>query len=101
MTKEIAMKWITALRSGKYEQYIAGRIAKNSESNCVCCLGVLSKEMKLGKSFTSYIEYPTEILTNHEADQSIFIDMNDTKKLSFNQIADYIESHMDELTRGE
>lgn len=38
MKKNIAMKWVKALRSGKYKQ---GRDRLRTENNKFCCLGVL------------------------------------------------------------
>ena len=40
MNKEIAKKWVEALRSGEYEQ---GRRALRSGDSKYCCLGVLCK----------------------------------------------------------
>lgn len=37
MNKEIKIKWVTALRSGKYKQ---GKKALNINNNFFCCLGV-------------------------------------------------------------
>lgn len=43
MKKEIAMKWVEALRSGKYRQ---GRGELRTKDNRFCCLGVLCEITK-------------------------------------------------------
>lgn len=40
MNEQIKQQWLTALRSGDYEQ---GSEALVTEDNCYCCLGVLTK----------------------------------------------------------
>jgi len=41
MKKDVAMKWVKALRSGKYKQ--AKESLQNQNENGYCCLGVLCK----------------------------------------------------------
>ena len=53
MKKNIAMRWIKALRSGKYKQ---ARSALRNKKVGYCCLGVLCEISKLGK-FNRYDEY--------------------------------------------
>ena len=40
MNKEIAKKWVKALRSGKYKQ--GTNVLHNTRNNTYCCLGVLT-----------------------------------------------------------
>lgn len=54
MKKEIAEKWVTALRSGKYEQG-AGRL--KTDSGRFCCLGVLCDISGLIDWKKSYKDY--------------------------------------------
>ncbi len=46
MKKSVAMKWVEALRSGKYEQ---GQNCLKREDGTYCCLGALCDISKLGK----------------------------------------------------
>lgn len=115
MPKELADKWLAALRSGEYKQ--AKEVLYNEETNGYCCLGVLQKcisgeivpdpsaelpdrdwldshnikfiDMYNGENLSPYIE---------KTKSHIAIE-NDNGK-SFDQIADLIESEL-EYTDGE
>jgi len=103
-------KWVNALRSGKYKQTIGVLRMTKKDANYMeatpgyCCLGVacslLIKETKKGISnfsscgswYSVGLNDKTKKLfglTNKETDR--LIAMNDTYKLSFKEIADYIE----------
>ena len=52
MKKSKAMKWVKALRSGKYKQATGFLKVKEDSGDCsYCCLGVLGEINKLGDSF--------------------------------------------------
>jgi hypothetical protein len=117
MKREIAHKWINALRSGKYKQ---GRNVLRNQNDEFCCLGVLCDisgiyEWKKpdsnidGEEFYLYnlnygdlpfkvIEWagirggPTAILPNFS-----LVSANDDKEWSFEAIACIIESRWDEI----
>lgn len=47
MKRSVAMKWVEALRSGKYKQTLSE--LKNNQTGGFCCLGVLCDISKKGK----------------------------------------------------
>lgn len=80
MDKELAHKWAEALESGKYHQgFHVLQCGFNK-----CCLGVLSYIEGMVDE-CNYLKYPDTVLSNE--DQKFFIDLNDTQKLSFPEIA--------------
>lgn len=111
-------QWIAALRSGKYEQ---GFRRLRTRDNKYCCLGVaceiLGLEAKLDFDVYRFIDEETssnsvipgmtfsrlglrskeghlkEPLDDGRGYCSCLYDLNDTAKLSFEQIADYIEAN--------
>lgn len=115
MKKEVADKWVAALRSGKYQQ-TQGYLR---DSDGFCCLGVLcdifAKDLEtewqghlaghrydfLGQGF----HLPTEVyeIADLTVDTcSNLQEMNDgdsraRKAHSFNEIADYIEKNWESL----
>ena len=106
MNKELAMQWVKALRSGKYNQ---GRWQLRSNQNQYCCLGVLcdisnkSDWVKPGHSW-EYLGQDVEL--NFELREELglsgramtsLIEMNDEDTRSFNDIADYIEANYENL----
>lgn len=127
MKKEIADRWVTALRSGEYKQ-IRGRLKKD---NGYCCLGVLcevvSKDLGIEFKKDSYntINFDTEtqflpqkviVHTGIKTRTALLIDpiglsetevlrnndteltvLNDHFLYSFNQIADVIEQNYEQL----
>ena len=113
MHKEIADKWVAALRSGEYKQ--RQRRLSNEERTEHCCLGVLCElaikdgvEMKLttvwsdeGEASEPYLMFngnggspPDVVLDWAEMDKMMldaFMDKNDLDGCSFGEIADFIE----------
>lgn len=112
VTKE---EWIAALRSDKYPQAVGGLRIINADLSVkgFCCLGVYCEVAgyrrvdPLSGSFGAYImpngevetvSIPAEILKELLGQENIYdkvnalIGMNDTKKKSFSEIADYLES---------
>jgi hypothetical protein len=52
MKKARAMKWVRALRSGKYKQGTGSLKRQDSNGDdCFCCLGVLAEINKVGDEF--------------------------------------------------
>lgn len=121
MKAEIKKKWVEALRSGKYAQtrgVLTRKKAGFGYEPGHCCLGVLCEVMtdcvtKVGENEDTYcslyhykgndeldtmetgltltllsdIEIPPE-------NQRLLIDLNDTQKKSFSEIADWIEGNL-------
>ena len=113
MKKAIAMKWIQALRSGKYAQ--TQGVLKDDDG--FCCLGVLCDISKKGKwsdagyYIDSEFDLPYEVMDwagmkdnvgnefsyGREKMKMTLPMLNDDEKLSFNQIANFIERRYEEL----
>lgn len=115
LNKKFIRKWIDALRSGDYKQ---GRGALCSDKNKYCCLGVACEllpkkfkgiwiEDKEDNSWNLTIngdedahfggDLPNEILNYIGINcyiQNDLINLNDLNKLSFKQIAKYIETQI-------
>lgn len=108
MKKHVAMKWVKALRSGKYEQ----EVEKLQSSSGYCCLGVLCEisPKSIHKKRNGGILLGTELLNQPEVlkwsgfkssigylpDKSklqSLADLNDNKNLNFKQIAEIIEKY--------
>ena len=111
MDKQIKTEWVEALRSGEFNQ---GRdFLHNTAMETYCCLGVLSTIIGKddtrwdGEKWHSHHADETELdvfsgtipsrvrneIHFSRCEQRTVIDMNDTAKASFNEIADYIEKH--------
>ena len=109
MKRELMRRWVRALRSGKYKQghgYLC-EVNRDGEEQ-FCCLGVLADIAVDGwwelASINGYylIDGASGALTTDMrkefglTGQSKLIRMNDSGK-SFEEIADYIEEHFEEL----
>lgn len=104
MDKEIKAQWLEALRSGAYQQ-TRGHL---KDLDGYCCLGVLCDivqpdrwvEEEVGKFSMNYYTscLPTEV--RHKVDMpgdgttGKLMGMNDASKLSFDEIADWIEEYL-------
>lgn len=81
MNHKLKRKWVNALRGGTYKQCFG----RSYERDARCALGVLT-EVKIESGMS------------HErlsaADGLSIICMNDVKKMSFKQIADWVEEHL-------
>lgn len=103
MNKEMKEKWVAALRSGNYKQGYNNL----KKYGCYCCLGVLCDVV--GCQWTdcnraNYDGHDTNNMTLpanlriaaglSEEQESELVDMNDHHKVSFDDIADYIESNL-------
>lgn len=117
MNPEFKVKWLEALRSGKYEQ---GQVNLRSKQDKFCCLGVacdleakdgLLVEIDNGETFGywSYRDASDEdayrssaLLPSETTERTGISDevanlltvMNDTKLMTFNEIADWIEENL-------
>ncbi len=87
-------EWIAALRSGKYKQ-ARGKLKKDGG---YCCLGVYCEIA--GLPIDSFQEYIIEVpVCNYEPIEQVIgkeftdrcIDLNDSLRCSFDDIADYVE----------
>lgn len=104
MTEGLKAAWIAALRSGKYEQ---GNGWLNA-GNKFCCIGVLAEaaiahhpELQQCKGLTAngaaYFGHSAVLscevgLTRQQS--SKLMELNDVAKLSFSEIADWIEKNI-------
>lgn len=91
MNPDIKIKWIEALRSGKFKQGKGRFYQKNSDT--YCCLGVLC--VIQNAPFENYCgrNYPSEQWVaglSYHIDFSDLSRMNDSGK-TFSEIANYIE----------
>lgn len=110
MKKEIADKWIEALKSGKYKQHTNSLRVKDM----YCCLGVLCDISNVSKwtnrdfifnnrEFLYYYDdnggFPSPNVINWSElkDWMYFSRMNDVERKSFNEIADYIEANWENI----
>ena len=98
MEKELKRKWLKALRSGEYNQ-IEGELRSRKGH---CCLGVLCDVLDpsrwddydydgLDVEFEGALLAETGLTNEHHTE---LIEMNDTKLMSFKQIAIYIERNV-------
>ena len=92
MKKSLQIKWIKALRDGKYKQCRENMV----ENGKYCCLGVLAKTCKVnlrhvnreGELSDNFLK---EIGMTHKQ-QVEFIQMNDDQEMDFKEIADRVSS---------
>lgn len=112
MKQDVKAKWIDALRSGTYKQ---GQYALwNDSSNEYCCLGVLVNLLypegwkpRVKAAGTVDFDYKgnhcgggyiplvlAQELEMNGASISELVNMNDTKRSSFAEIADWIEANL-------
>lgn len=105
MNQELKTRWISALRSGEYEQG-QGYLCKDRK---YCCLGVLADiedDLAYDENQSGYMQIPNSISRLSSSlpmqfaakygisqRQDTFIIMNDTGS-SFNEISDYIEENL-------
>ncbi len=101
MNEERLAKWVAALRSGEYTQ---ARGTLRTEDDKFCCLGVLcnlvnpKSWLKVGGGYVyQNVEQIMPLSTATEGSVGVIgrlIDMNDIDKLSFDEIADWIETNL-------
>jgi hypothetical protein len=126
MNKELAAKWVKALKSGKYKQttvvlssgldLIGGKLVIHNKREGVqyCCLGVLCRVAEKMPEFKDYAETIREGVVDEanlnftvrrpgkrgalfirkigmtDAQEEIFINMNDMAKSTFAEIAEKV-----------
>ena len=109
---ELAERWAEALRSGDYKQGTGTLRQKHPNGDQWCCLGVLVEELRtLGAYDAQWKELGSSYYSIHDADSSLpeevqallgvdpegtyerawFVHLNDTERLTFDEIADVIE----------
>lgn len=110
--KELREKWLKALRSGKYQQ--TDGILKSDYDNSYCCLGVCARKLNIPTQelegvcdFTNddfmkskYFKLIPKALVRGGENTKFceeLINMNDTERKSFKEIADYIEKRTVEI----
>lgn len=102
MNKKYKQPWIDALRSGKYKQ---GPAYLRTLDDKFCCLGVLCEVGRIvpkendynyiydGSSSSLSDKLSTEFGLN-DILISTLINMNDSAKMKFQQIADWVENNL-------
>lgn len=94
LPQEFKDKWITALRSGEFEQ----GIHYLCKDNKYCCLGVADVIAGYSPSeqeyITSHHDNVPEILRGENILTCELSSLNDSSRLSFNEIADYIQKNL-------
>lgn len=96
LDKEFTKKWITALKSGEYQQGV-GQLCDGEPT--YCCLGVACKIVdpdvfsKRGKNYGYFSElYEGSLIGLDDQLESKLIMMNDDEFKTFVEIADYLET---------
>ena len=107
MNPELKEKWITALKSGKYQQ---GQHVLRNKNNEFCCLGVLCDIINpngwkvegyrhkffFGKDVchTSLSQDILKVVGLDGKEEGELIHLNDGDKVSFSKIAGHIEKYL-------
>jgi hypothetical protein len=113
MDKKAKKNWVRELRSNQYDQGEGALCQKIGNKVEFCCLGVLlhvedprpwQKDMAGDNTYwvgDEYDEYDAELPESFRVkvgithgEQQCLVDMNDVKKYTFNQIADWIEANL-------
>lgn len=104
LTKEQKQNWVDALRSGKYEQ---GTSSLRTDLGGYCCLGVfcMTENFPLHENGQTIKGHENDTYTfldsllgigkDHITHSNILVNMNDDKRKSFAEIADYIEQNIE------
>lgn len=105
MDPEWKVKWLAALRSGDFKQ--TTRRLYGGEEDAYCCMGVLCEVIEPGRNWEGYSYPPVDIKQkcnfnggariDGEPDrtlQSLLGKMNDDRRMTFLQIADWIEANL-------
>jgi hypothetical protein len=118
MKSDVKLKWIEALRSGKYKQGFRTLMQESEGEASFCCLGVLCDVLGLRKEQLPPDLYVPQNVTEYsyffgteklhtaltpqvcksvgldETEQANLIRMNDQQGKTFNDIADWIERNI-------
>jgi hypothetical protein len=92
MNKFVTEKWLPALRSGEFKQ-IRGTLC--NLDNSYCCLGVAAKVAWDNVSDDTLYRYIRDLIGVDRQGSDCLVKLNDVERLSFSEIADYIEAHPD------
>lgn len=93
LPEDFKRRWVFALRSGKYKQGTGTMY--NSKLDTYCCLAVASDIYSGGATKNSYTFLPEAIAGGFDNEiAATLIDMNDMHRMSFNEIADWIEANL-------
>lgn len=92
LSKDQIRQWIADLRSGEFAQAreVLYREADTAYDEGYCCLGVLAKRLGTLKRVKDDVVLHKNILGR----ESELITLNDEKRFSFPQIADWIEKEI-------
>ena len=109
LPKEFATKWVEALRSGKYSQTEATLCRPDTCE--YCCLGVAGAmtgldniDMSELSDLSDFVDiFKTKYVFNdgikqladNQKLQNVLTNLNDVDKLSFTEIADWIEANVE------
>ena len=106
MNKVLIETWVKALREGKYKQ---GR-GRYRQDDCYCVLGVLFDTIDEGSwKYTKHSGWTpdsfiiTDLVRTTGLDQTFLFELarRNDEGLSFNQLADKIEEHVNQSERVE
>jgi hypothetical protein len=106
MTRTQRDQWVSALRSGNYPQCQQVLVEGNEASPSYCCLGVLGvtvlgyQPRQLNDTFEGAVDFRAgeayaKVLPLTGWEASTFYRMNDQEGKSFDEIADWIEKHVE------
>lgn len=106
LNKYVKKKWIDALRSGKYTKTTHEMRVQRNGKSCFCALGVLcdvidSKRWEVhsgyyrwGNSWAIIPGRTRNAIHITEKECLSILNLNDSKRKSFNEIADWIEENL-------
>lgn len=102
LTPQQKIDWVIALRSGNYPQTTGQFYRGEGESllnkpEGYCCMGVLLKingEHEERMRRTNLLDRLLPMLSNPRYPFWVFAEMNDDKKMTFPEIADWIEKNV-------
>jgi hypothetical protein len=107
MNLEIKRKWVAALRGGRYPQGHNTLRQKGPNGDQFCCLGVLCDVVD-PSGWEGYSHHGSRNIPRREIlelfggeikEQPIWdrlVELNDNLRLSFTEIANFIETHVEE-----
>jgi len=102
LPKESAEKWLIELRSGKYSKH-RGELKDYSKKDCYCSIGLFCVSNGIGidrfglNAIVNGIEvdyYNGGIGLEYRLVKKI-VELNDSKKLTFSEMADWIETNVE------
>ena len=111
MNKEVAMKWIAALRSGKFKQTRSALMEGSKGDRSYCCLGVLCAISPWKNTYNRMKDAEDGVIPPQVKEWAgmhsnsgtrpgkveSLIALNDSSGFNFSEIADVIEAECDSL----